>query len=187
MRLNFSELLKIKYPKLFGLALTISLAYVVFSNIAVKEFVAHLNDFGYLGAFVAGLFFSFGFTSPFSAGFFITFEPKNILLAALLGGFGAMISDITIFKTIKISFMDEFLEIKKTKYFSKIRKLVYKNIGQKFKLYLSYVFAGIIIASPLPDEVGITFLAGLSEINIGVLALIGFILNTLGIFILLLI
>ena len=48
-----------------------------------------------------------------------------------------------------------------------------------------YAFAGILIASPLPDEAGVTMLAGLTKISVKSLALISFILNTLGIIILL--
>jgi hypothetical protein len=51
----------------------------------------------------------------------------------------------------------------------------------------SYVLAGILIASPLPDEAGITMLAGFSKISEKAIIGISFVLNTVGIFILLLI
>ena len=48
-----------------------------------------------------------------------------------------------------------------------------------------YAFVGILIASPLPDEIGVIMLAGLTKINFKILAIISFILNTLGILIIL--
>ena len=64
----------------------------------------------------------------------------------------------------------------------------FKNgLARKIRIYLLYTFAGIFIASPLPDEVGVTILAGLTRISQFSLALVGFTCNTIGIFILLLI
>jgi len=60
-----------------------------------------------------------------------------------------------------------------------------RNVNEKIRIYLMYAFAGILIASPLPDEAGVTMLAGLTKISVKSLALISFILNTLGIIILL--
>jgi len=48
--------------------------------------------------------------------------------------------------------------------------------------YLLYVFAGIILATPLPDEVGVSMLAGLTTIKPMKLAIIGFILHSAAIF-----
>ena len=50
-----------------------------------------------------------------------------------------------------------------------------------------YAVAGLIIASPLPDEAGIILLAGLTKIKASILAPISLAMNTLGILILLLI
>jgi uncharacterized membrane protein YdjX (TVP38/TMEM64 family) len=48
-----------------------------------------------------------------------------------------------------------------------------------------YAFAGILIASPLPDEAGVIMLAGLTKIKTWALAIISIILNTIGILIML--
>lgn len=181
------RLFKLKYPKTILLILCIFAAYIIFSNSAITEIISHSGSFGYLGSFIAGLFFSFGFTTPFSIGYFLQLNPENILVNALIGGFGAMISDLFIFSVIRFSFLDEFNKLEKTKPIKYISNLIDKSFGHKIKSYLLYIFAGIIIASPLPDEVGVTMLAGLSKIKPISLGILSFIFNSLGILIILLI
>ncbi len=176
-----------KYPKLFLLMLSIILAYYLFRNPAVAAKIAPLHELSYLGIFLAGLLFSFGFTAPFAVGFFLVVNPDNIFLAALAGGFGAFLSDMIIFKTIKLSLMDEFLLLKRTTPLKKINKIIKTNFEWRIRNYILYFFVGLIIASPLPDELGIAMLAGLTEIDQRKLGAISIVMNTLGIFILLLI
>lgn len=178
------KLFKFKYPKLTILVSLIVFAYAIFKNPLVGSFFQNLGDLSYLGIFIGGLLFSFGFTTPFAIGIFLTSSPSNILIASLLGGFGAMLSDLFIYKIIKITFMDEFNKLKKTPYFKEIEKET-NAIPRRIKHYLLYAFAGIIIASPLPDEIGVSMLAGLSHVKLISLGIISFIFNTLGVFILL--
>ena len=63
--------------------------------------------------------------------------------------------------------------------------LIEKKLKHKLKVYLMYAIAGIIIASPLPDEAGIIMLAGLTKIKMHNLAILSFLFNTLGIIIIL--
>lgn len=179
------KLFNFKYPKIILLVLAIILAYSLFRNQFIQDFVSHLGALSYVGILIAGILFAFGFTAPFSVGFFINLNPSNIWLAGIVGGFGALIADLIIFKTIKISFEDEFKRLRNSKAIIKIKKLIEKGLAERIKIYLMYAFAGILIASPLPDEAGVIMLAGLTKINAKSLAIISFILNTLGIIILL--
>jgi len=179
------RLFKFRYPKIAVLVAVIILAYFIFSNQSVQEFVSKLGGWGYLSAFIAGMFFTFGFTSPLSAGLFITLNPDNIWLAGIVGGFGAMLGDILIFQLIRFSFMDEFKRLEHTKTLKILSSQMDRFLGHKIKIYLIYALAGFFIASPLPDEAGVIMLAGLTKIKLCVLAVLGFILNTIGILILL--
>ncbi|MEK6855440.1 MAG: hypothetical protein AABX73_04420 [Nanoarchaeota archaeon] len=176
-----------KYPKLILLCASVIIAYFIFKNQDVQSFVSGLDSLSYLGIFIAGLLFSFGFSTPFAIGFFIISNPDNLLLAALIGGIGALTSDLLIFKIIKFSFMDEFERLEHTHFMKKINKVIKSNFKFKLSNYLIYFFAGIIIASPLPDELGVTMLAGLTEIKPGIFAIVSFIMNYIGILIMLLI
>jgi len=185
MKLKRWNLFKLRYPKIFLLFIAIILAYIIFRNPNIQSFVSGLGNLKYLGIFIAGMLFSFGFTSPFAAGFFITLNPENILLTGIIGGVGALLSDLLIFSLIKLSFKDEFERLEKTKIIKDIKKEIEQDFGKKIKVYLMYAIAGIMIASPLPDEIGVIMLAGLTKIKVNKLSVISFILNTLGILILL--
>lgn len=173
------------YPKLTALVVCIILAYFLFSNSSTQTYVSHLGNYGYLGVFIAGMLFAFGFTAPFSVGFFISLNPSNIWIAGIIGGLGALMSDLIIFHTIKFSFEDEFKKLRNSKTFVRVIRSIERKVNEKIRIYLMYVFAGILIASPLPDEVGVTMLVGLTMISAKTLAPISFVLNTLGILILL--
>jgi len=181
------RLFKFRYPKLLALLIISVLSYFIFSNPSIQEFFQNLNGLSYLGNFVGGILFSFGFSTPIAIGIFLVSEPENIYIASLIGGFGALMSDLFIFKIIRFSFMDEFKRLEKTEPIRKINKLLSTKFLHRIKNYLLYAFAGLIIASPLPDELGVSMLAGLTKIKIQVLAIISFIMNTVGIFIMLLI
>ena len=54
------------------------------------------------------------------------------------------------------------------------------TIGKRTKHYLLYAFAGLVIASPLPDEIGVSLL-GISKIKLYKFIIISFIFNTIGV------
>jgi len=178
------RLFHFKYPKLVIFLLCIILAYIIFTNKNIAQYIP-LTSTGYLTAFIGGLLIAFGFSAPFGVGFLISSSPTSILLGTLIAAIGATISDLLIFKFIKISFMNEFKELEKTKTIQKIEKIIKKNKFILIKHYLLYVFAGILIATPLPDEVGVSMLAGLTTIKPKKLAIISFILHSIAIFLIL--
>lgn len=182
-----NRLFKFKYPKIILLVIMMFLAYFIFSNPIVEDFFQrHLAE-RYIFYFLFGILFTFGFTTPFAVGYFIIANPANIFLAAVIGGIGALIADLLIFKIIRFSFMDEFDRLKRGRWFKFIIKNTISYLPNRIRIYLLYSLAGIVIASPLPDELGIIMLAGLSNIKLKFLVIISFIFNTLGILVTILI
>ena len=184
--LKRTKLFTYKYPKMLIFILCVILAYQLFQNETFSNILINLGYMNYLGAFIGGVLFSFGFTAPFATAIFLKLVPNNIFITALIGGFGALISDLLIFKFIKISFEGEFKKLRKEKPFLYIHQLE-KRFNPKIIHYLTFAFVGILFASPLPDEAAVMILAGLSKINIKTLAIISFVFNSFGIFILLII
>src|SRR3989338_4712794 len=178
--------MKFKYPKITLLVIFIALAYVLFKIPSISSWINNLEGLSYLGTFIGGMLYSFGFSAPFATGFFIALKPENILLAAILGGIGSLATDLIIFNFVKFSFKDEFNSLSKTKTLKSFNSFFDNHFSLKIKRGLLYFFAGILIASPLPDEAGVTILAGLTSIKQKTLAIISVILNTLGILIILL-
>ena len=179
--------MKFKYPKLTLFVIMIILAYLIFRDQRVSDIISNLDLLNKFGSFAAGIFYSFGFTGPFAAGFFLALKPNNIFLTGMLGGLGAMVSDLIIFRFVKVSFADEFRKLKDEKISKSLGKIIKRHLGRKIRKFFLYLFTIILIASPLPDETGITLLAGLTKIKGITIAAIGFVLNTLGILTLLLI
>lgn len=180
------KLFKFKYPKIAILLISIALAYIIFQNNQVENFITNFDELNYLGTFISGIFLAFGFTAPFSVGYLLVSQPENIFIASVIGGLGATLGDLTIFKAIKFSFMNEFNEIKKSKTFENIKNIVNKRKRLIIKHYLLYIFAGIFIATPLPDEIGVSMLAGLTTIKTKILLIISFILHTIAVFLIIL-
>ncbi len=176
-----------KYPKLFLFIGLIIFAYFIFTRPFTSGLINFFASINHLGVFISGVLIPFGFSAPFGIGLLTKIPYSNILLGALIAGTGAMLADLIIFKTIKFSFMDEFKKLEKTPAIKKIENITKKNKHVKVVHYLLYIFAGIMIASPLPDEIGVSMLAGLTTIKPLKLGIISLILHTTVIFFILLI
>lgn len=121
----------------------------------VKRIISIIGNFGYIGAFISGIFFVSVFTvAPAAIVLFFLAETLNPLIVALFAGSGAVIGDYLIFRFLRDRVFDE------------IKPLLLKNGGNLLmKLFKTPYFAwglslvgAFIIASPFPDEVGIGLL-----------------------------
>jgi len=176
--------LKFKYPKFFLLITTIVFAYMIFNSTDFTKFRDFFFSIGYFGTFISGMMFSYGFTAaPATALFLLLAKHQNILLAGFIGGLGALTADLLIFKFIKSSFQDEIKEIEH----EKIILWIENKIPKVIRHYLVPVIAGFIIASPLPDEIGVALLAASAKISTRIFSVISYVLNTAGIFVVLII
>lgn len=179
--MSLTKWFKFKYPKITLLVIIIVASYIFFTQPSVQEYFSNLETYGYLSIFIAGLFYAFGFTTPIGIGIFLVTSVKSILLASIIGGLGSMIGDLIIFQTIRISFMNEFNQLERIRLIKRFEKFFKKNFSRKIIHYLLFVFAGLILISPLPDELGVSLLAGFTRIKPVKLALISFVVNGLGV------
>ena len=172
----------IKYPKFLLLFITFLIAYLLFYERTYQPFHDFVISLGYEGTFIAGALFAYGFTAaPATAIFLILAKEQNILLAGFIGGFGTLIGDLIIFNFIRHSFADEIKKFSKEKIVSYINH----KTPNLLKKYLLPVIAGFIIASPLPDEIGVSLMAASRNISMKIFSVISYILNTVGIFLIL--
>lgn len=180
---------QIKYPKFILLGYSFFLAYILFANRDVYFIKESVLSLGYFGSFISGTLFTYGFTTPFAVALFLILgKTQNIFLACLIGGLGALIGDIIIFKFLRLSFKDEIKKIRKENMFTYIGYAIPDRIKHsKLKSYLTILLAGIIIASPLPDELGISLLAIATKISDKTVMILSYTFNTIGIFVMLLI
>ena len=174
---------KFKYPKFLLLALTFIIAYLIFLERDFVPFHEFLRQLGYLGTFLAGIMFAYGFTAAPAASLLLIFsQEQNLVLAGLIAGAGALLGDLLIFKLIRNTFSGELKKLSKKKSIKKLEG----HFSSKVKKYVLLVLAGFIIASPLPDEIGVSMLAAATTISMRIFVVISYLLNTAGIFVILL-
>ena len=170
---------KIKYPKFMFLFLTFIAAYAVLYGESYSPLRNYIVSLGYIGAFFAGILYSYGFTAAFATSIFLILAKHhtNIYVMGLVGGFGSLFADLILFEFIRHSFKDEIDKLAK----EKIIIYFYKGLPAIIKKSLLPILAGIVIASPLPDEVGVPLLASIKTFSVRAFSLISYTLNTAGI------
>ena len=89
---------KFRYPKLELLILSILVAYIIFRFTNISDSISGLGNYRYVGAFIAGILYSFGFSAAFAVAFFTTISGLNIFIASILGGLVSLLTYMTIFK-----------------------------------------------------------------------------------------
>lgn len=154
------------------------IAYLLIKTNLMYDVVRLTNGFWYLDSIVAGAFFTSMFTAaPASVALAtIAQHSPSIFSVAFFGAVGAVCADLLIFRFIKNNLGND------------IFYLIGKEKGTKFKhlfklklfRWITFFLGGLVIASPLPDELGLAML-GLSKARTSSLALMSFVFNFLGI------
>jgi len=174
------------YPKLTLYLFAIIFSYFLFKVPAVSLFVSSLASLDYFSIFIGGLLYSAGFTAPFATGFFLSFSAMhNVYMVALFGGAGALLADLGIFSFIRLSFMGEFKLLEHSSFIRHLSKSINRVLNKRHRNFLVYLLAFVIIASPLPDEIGVALLAGFTKLHPYVFMFMSFVANSLGILVLL--
>ena len=147
-----------KYKNLIALLVSAAVSLSLIQNPAVIAFFEQLGTYGYVGGFVVGLFYTYAISTPFAAAsIYIMGKSADPFLLAIVASFGALISDYIIFRFVRDRLMAEInLAAEKLKIPSGFFRKLFSN-----KLFLKFapVLAGMIIASPLPDELAIALFA----------------------------
>ena len=174
----------IKYPKLSLYVISVILVYFLFSGLIYEPLHDALIFMGYFGTFLAGLLYPYALTSAAGTGILLILaKEQNVLLAWGIAGIGALISDIIIFLFVKYGFSDEVQKLSK----ESVVRTVNRWIPASVRVYLLATLAGILIASPLPTEIGIMLLASIKNISFKKFVIIIYVLHASAIFVILLI
>ncbi len=168
-----------KYKNLTFLFISIMIAFFLSRYEPFHAFLLNLGGFGYIGAFLAGMLFVSTFTVATGAVILLvlaeTLSPVEI---GIIAGLGAVVGDFTIFHFIKDNLTQElesiYDHIDGDHHFKKV-------LHTKYFSWTLPVIGAIIIASPFPDEIGVS-LMGISKMKTYQFLLISFILNAIGIF-----
>ncbi len=157
----------------------IGFGFAVFlSRAGVLDEIISLFGNGIIASFFAGIFFTSAFTlGPATVALTHIASYTPIPTVALWGGLGALCGDLILFFFIRDRFTNDLMRALKPSFV----KHVLHSLHFGFLKWLSPVIGALIIASPLPDELGVA-LMGLSKTRVAVLVPVSFAMNMLGIY-----
>lgn len=135
---------------------------------------------GWFGSFVAGLFFTSAFTTaPAIVALGGIAQQGSVFFTALFGALGAVIGDMVMYRFFSDDLsvhINELLGYQKG----------YRRVRHLFRLksmrWFTFMVGGLIIASPLPDELGVGILS-LARFRIHYFVPISFTFNFIGIYV----
>lgn len=125
--------------------------------------------------FISGAMYSFSFTAGLAVVLFsdLSVSASSLLPLAVVGALGGLLADLLIFRFIKDVIFHE-LGGKAERFMNRAMKTPMSRISLQ-------ILGAVIIASPFPDEIGLTFM-GISRISFWRLVALTFLLDTIGIY-----
>lgn len=170
-----------KYKNLLFVGVGLAVAVILSQVEAFHTLLLNVGSLGWLGVFIAGALFVSTFTVATGALMLSIFaEEFPLPLVAILAGAGGAIGDLTIFHLVRDGLTNELKDLYRRFGGRHLAVLLHTRY---FRWSLPLVGAAI-IASPLPDELGVSLL-GISTMGTIRFVVLSFVLNTVGIFLLL--
>lgn len=168
------------FLKDFGV-LFVSVAVAVFlaSTDTVARFLVSTREMQLIGSFLAGLCFTSVFTTApaiVALGEIVALG-GNPWMTAAVGALGAVLGDLLLFAIVRDSLSQHLAEhLKSTRGWSRFSLLM----RSKSLRWLSFFMGGLIIASPFPDELGVSLL-GIAKMRTSWFVLLSYSFNFIGI------
>lgn len=163
---------------LMMIAFGIVVAIIFVKTGLLSLIISFFDGYYIIASFIAGIFFTSAFT----------IAPSSVALVHLAGNspaggvvfwgaLGAVFGDLILFFFVRDKFAEDLKKVMKP---STIKHILH-SLHFGFLKWLSPIIGALIIASPLPDELGISLL-GMSKVKTSVLIPISFAMNMLGIY-----
>lgn len=152
-------------------------------TVLVQASLGYIYELGILGIILAGLLFTSFFTTVPAIIILIAMADNyNPLVLAFYGAIGSVIGDWIILKVFEEKVGYELLPLAKKFHL----KTFLRNLKRKKNRERTTILGMLVVASPLPDELGIGLL-GIAHLPTISLLVITFLLNAAGILVLLLV
>lgn len=166
-----------KHKNLLILLIAVTFAFLLSLFQPFHDFLTHLGNFGYIGAFIAGILFTSAFTTPTSFVIFATLAGTvHPVPLALIGGMGAVAGDFLIFRFVRDDLSAELEEVYEKLGGNHLTRI----FNTKYFHWTLPLIGSFILASPLPDELGISIM-GVSKLRTFEFIPISYLSNTVGI------
>lgn len=159
-------------------ALSVLVAIILVKADILSGILSSTSNFKFVGSFIAGMFFTSIFTTaPAIVTLSEIAQNNSLIYTAFFGALGAVVGDIVIFQFVRDKLSIHFIELVK-------HNSIWKRFRTLFKLkyfrWSTFMLGGLIIASPFPDELGISLL-GFSKMKTRTFIPISFVFNFIGI------
>lgn len=162
---------------LFLIAVSILITLIFLRLGVLHNIFAIKEEAKILASFISGIFFTSAFTiAPASISLAEIAKNTSPFVVAFWGALGSVLGDMVIFLFVRDRFSEDIIEVLKI---SKAKKLLH-FFHKGFFRWLTPVLGALIIASPLPDELGIALL-GITHIRVLTLSIISFVMSFIGI------
>jgi len=173
-----------KYPRTLIAILSFLLALFLLTNVNSIPFHNLVLNSSYFGSFISGFLYVFTFTAaPATVLLILLHSTQNLFLLGIIAGTGALLGDLVIYKTARVGFHNEAERFLREPKIRSLKKLIHPRIRRSVAIIIAFT----IISSPLPDEFGVAMISNFGLLNSKYFIFISFLLNTVGIFTILLI
>ncbi len=160
------------------IVLSVLIAVLLVHTEVLSNLLLSAGGMGIWGSFIAGMFFTSIFTTaPAIVALGEMSLLQGILNTALFGAMGAVVGDLIIFRFVRDRFSRHVSEIVMHQSIWRRFHLLFKR---RFFRWVTFFVGGFILASPLPDELGIAVL-GFSKMRVKSFVLLSFVFNFLGV------
>lgn len=159
--------------------LSILIAVILAKTGALESLITSTQEVRFIGSFIAGILFVSVFTAaPATVALGEIAQSNSVITVAIIGGLGALVGDLLIFRFVKNKLSEDLVRLLRI---SRSERLVSIFKTRLFK-WLAPLVGALIIASPLPDEIGVAML-GLSKMKNSLFIPLSLVLNSAGILI----
>lgn len=161
-------------------ALFVSLfaTFVLIKTDAIAIVVSHTSQFGLIGSFVEGFFFTSILTTiPAIVALVESASYVPAWELAVVGGIGAVCGDLLVFRFVQSRLVEHILKVTLHPKMMRLGRTI--SAGPLW--WLGPLVGTLVIASPLPDEVGLIMM-GLSHIRLIQFIPLSFAANAAGIY-----
>lgn len=176
-RLTLRAIRRNRLRDLFFIGLSIYVAVALEQTGALDRWIDSAADFAVLGSFIAGVFFTSLFTTvPAIVALAELSLHSHILAVAVPAALGALLGDLILYTFVRDVISEDF----KALFAGKGGKSIRRVFAHPYLHWFMPLIGALVIASPLPDELGIALL-GFSRTKLIYVIPISLVMNFFGV------
>ncbi len=162
------------------IAFSIVVAVFLIKTGIIETVLNQTQGVWFLGSFIAGAFFTSMFTvAPATVALGVIAQASpSLFIFAILGGLGALCGDLIIFRFVRDRLATDIMQMLNLSKRGRIRSFM----RLKLFTWLTFSIGALVIASPLPDELGLAMM-GVSKTKTSLFVPVSFVFNSIGIFV----